>query len=176
MIRNPKSTGTVLCLRKPAANIAVKIHATTKESQLLPAKAGSLAGSATSRLKFFINLEVSIWRFFTLFLNIFYYYFISNIARTCGKVPTCPHMPTPKCLTQALVFHQQFSRCFTFERLYQLANRYVRWNRHKYMHMICRHMTFEYFYIFSFANLTNQIPYPFCYFTTKDWLAVFSYP
>jgi len=132
--------------------------------------------SAASRLKFSINLEISVGRLNPLLLNVLHDYLIGHITRTGHKVPPVPQMPPPKRSTQTLVFHQHLPRGLPLYRLSQFADRDVWRNRHKYVNMILRYMPPQYLYIPRLTYPSDQISNPLSNLTPQNRLAAFRYP
>ena len=45
-----------------------------------------------------------------MLLNVSDDYFIRNIAGTCNKISTCPHVAASECAAQCLILYQQLVR------------------------------------------------------------------
>jgi len=71
-----------------------------------------------------------------LIFNIFYNHLICNIARAYGKIPPCPKMISPKLLPERSIFIEYFIRRCSFNKLYHLRHRNIRWIRDKKMNII----------------------------------------
>ena len=111
-----------------------------------------------------------------MFRDIFHNHLICYIARCCSKVPSSPDVSSPKCTVQSLEFHHHLARTLPFDILYQLADRYVWWNRYPQMKMISGKMTFDDLHIVTTTNLTDQFPGAYRNLSLQNWLEIFRDP
>ena len=111
-----------------------------------------------------------------MFFNVFHNHFIGDVPRTCNEISSPPEMTPPKGTAQSSELRQHFSRCFTFYGLNQLTHRNMWRYRDENVNMVSGYMPFDYFNIFGFAYLLNQVSRSFCNFTSQDRLAIFRYP
>src|SRR3954452_13932845 len=81
--------------------------------------------------------------------------FIGYIPRTATTLSARPQVPSPKLLFQVRKFRQQMMGCFALQPLQQSADRYLRPNRKKQMHMILRPVPLHYPHFVLPPNVTD---------------------
>ena len=124
-------------------------------------------------LTIYFEIIISIM---TLVRYVLGYHFVGHVAAAATKIPPCPQVPTPKLLLQMRKLAQQLVRTLTLQPLYQSTDRYLRWYRHKQMHMIFRHMTLHDRHFVLPTYLPYQIPHSRCHFSRQRWSPILRRP
>ena len=112
----------------------------------------------------------------TLVRYVLGYHFVGHVAAAATKISPCPQVTTPKLLLQMRKLAQHLVRTLPLQPLYQSTNRYLRWYRHKQMHMIFRHMTLHNRHFVLPTYLPYQIPHPRCHFSRQRWTPILRRP
>lgn len=112
----------------------------------------------------------------TLVRYVLNYHFVGHVAAAATKIPPCPQVATPKLLLQMRKLAQHLVRTLTLQPLYQSTDRYLRWYRHKQMHMIFRHMTLHDRHFVLPANLPYQISHSRRHFPRQRWSPILRRP
>jgi len=74
--------------------------------------------------------------------------------------PTRPQMLPPEAFLQVRKLRQQLVRRLPFHPRHQPADRHLRRDRYKQMHVIHRHMPFQNRHLVALANLADSLPRP----------------
>src|ERR1700686_1344235 len=103
-------------------------------------------------------------------------YLVGHIARTAAEVPSCPQVSSPELLLQVRKVGQQMVRCLPLQPLQQSADRHLRRNRHKQVHVVLGYVSLHDLHFVLPTNIPDQIAYSRRYLTTQRRSAVLGYP
>ena len=89
------------------------------------------------------------------------------------------HVPTdvcPKLFLQMWKGRQHVVRCLPFQPLQQSADRHLRRDRHKQVHVVLCHMALHNLHLVLRADVPDQIAHPRGYLPSQGWSSIFRYP
>ena len=145
-------------------------------------KAGGFKSSAEStdtgrktRLLFF-HFYSFIRTWLKMVLKISFYHFVSNLTRSCTKIPSCPKMSPPISLFKMRKFFQQFRRSSSLYPSHYLTWSHIRWRRDKHMYVILAHNSTYDIDLKCLTGLTNKLFYSKRHFIMQYLVAIFCYP
>jgi len=112
----------------------------------------------------------------TLVCYVLGYHFVGHVTAAATKISPCPQVAPPKLLLQMRKFAQQLVRTLPLQPLYHSADRYLRRDRYKQMHMIFRHMTLHNRHFVLPTYLPDQISHSRCHFSRQRWTPILRRP
>lgn len=124
-------------------------------------------------LTIYFEIIVSIM---TLVRYVLGYHFVGHVAAAATKIPSCPHVASPKLLLQMRELAQHLVRTLPLQPLYHSANGYLWGYRDKQMHMIFRHMPLHDRHFMLPTYLPYQIPHSRCHFSRQRWSPILRRP
>lgn len=111
-----------------------------------------------------------------LLFDVFFDYFIGDVARTDAEVTARPQVASPELLSQVWKFMHHLVGRLTLQHLHQSANGHLWRKADEQMHVVAGDVPFDNRHFRVAADFADQLSEPETYFARHHGLAVLRHP